>query len=232
VTADEWERCTDPQKMLKFLRGRASERKLRLFAASSCRRLGHRMDDVCRDAVAVAEQYADRAATAKDLTAANLSASGAYEAFLFGRGPRAGEAGAAYAAARATTPAPGRGKVRAAFANECAVAVVTAVVGSVGTADERPAQCRLLRDLFSPFRPVLLHPAWLAWHGGAIPKLAGAVYDGRELSSGHLDAACLAVLADMLEEGGATDVDLLGHLRGPGPHVRGCFAVDAILGKG
>jgi hypothetical protein len=38
-------------------------------------------------------------------------------------------------------------------------------------------------------------------------------------------------LADALEEAGCDSADLLGHLRGPGPHVRGCWAVDLILGK-
>jgi hypothetical protein len=39
------------------------------------------------------------------------------------------------------------------------------------------------------------------------------------------------VLADALEEAGCTDQTILGHLRGPVPHVRGCWAVDLILGK-
>jgi hypothetical protein len=46
-----------------------------------------------------------------------------------------------------------------------------------------------------------------------------------------VDVARLAILADMLEEAGCADAELLGHLRGPGPHVRGCGAVDALLGK-
>jgi hypothetical protein len=38
-------------------------------------------------------------------------------------------------------------------------------------------------------------------------------------------------LADALEEAGCTDANLLGHLRGPGPHALGCHALDAVLGK-
>ena len=62
--------------------------------------------------------------------------------------------------------------------------------------------------------------------------LARAAYDQRELPSGALDTTRLAVLADALEEAGCDQADLLTHLRGPGPHVRGCWVVDLILGKG
>jgi hypothetical protein len=90
-------------------------------------------------------------------------------------------------------------------------------------------QTGVLRDLFgNPFRPVVLDPSWRI---PAVVSLAQAAYDNRALPSGHLDQARLAVLADALEEAGCTDADLLGHLRGPGPHVRGCWAVDALLEK-
>jgi hypothetical protein len=52
------------------------------------------------------------------------------------------------------------------------------------------------------------------------------------LPSGELDPARLAVLADALLDASCDDVQLLEHLRGEGPHWRGCFAVDAVLGKG
>jgi hypothetical protein len=38
-------------------------------------------------------------------------------------------------------------------------------------------------------------------------------------------------LADALEDAGCTDADILSHLRSPGPHVRGCWALDLLLGK-
>jgi len=64
-----------------------------------------------------------------------------------------------------------------------------------------------------------------------VVALAQAAYDERELPAGTLDLARLAVLADALEEAGCTAQTILDHLRGPGPHVRGCWAVDLILGK-
>jgi hypothetical protein len=64
-----------------------------------------------------------------------------------------------------------------------------------------------------------------------VKKLAEAAYEERSLPAGTLNTQRLAVLADALEEAGCTDQTILDHLRGPGPHVRGCWAVDLILGK-
>jgi hypothetical protein len=94
---------------------------------------------------------------------------------------------------------------------------------------ERAVQVALFRCIFgNPFCPVSLSPAWLT---PAVLKLAQAAYDDRLLPSGLLDNTRLAVLADALEEGGCSNADLLSHLRGPGPHVRGCWALDLVLGK-
>jgi hypothetical protein len=67
---------------------------------------------------------------------------------------------------------------------------------------------------------------------GAVTQLARAAYGPRRVPKrGTLDPALLAALADALEDAGCNDADLLGHLRSPGPHVRGCWAVDLVLGK-
>jgi hypothetical protein len=132
---------------------------------------------------------------------------------------------------------PRRGKPVLPPVSEAVFAARCAVAGrkffKLSDMAETAAQQALLRDLFGPlpFRPVTIEPAWLAWHGGAVKRLAEAVYEERELPSGHLDAVRLTVLADMLEEAGCHDAELLGHLRGPGPHVRGCWAVDLLVGK-
>jgi hypothetical protein len=64
----EWLTCTAPQTMLEFLRGKVSDRKLRLFAVAAfkCRGFenqdGSTEDDVveeARQAVVIAERYAD-----------------------------------------------------------------------------------------------------------------------------------------------------------------------------
>ncbi len=93
-------------------------------------------------------------------------------------------------------------------------------------------QAELVRDVFgNPFRAVRFDPDWLSWHEGTIERLALAAYEERQLPSGELDGARLAVLADALEEAGCSDAEILGHLRNPGLHVRGCWAVDLLLSK-
>jgi len=96
--------------------------------------------------------------------------------------------------------------------------------------EERALQAALLRDLFgNPFRPVRLEAAWLT---PAVVSVARAVYEERDLPSGHLDPVRLAVLADALEEVGCDNSELPGHLRQPDQvHVRGCWALDAVLGE-
>ena len=59
----------------------------------------------------------------------------------------------------------------------------------------------------------------------------GVLSPGRELPGDHLDRSRHAILADVLEEAGCSDTDVLGHLRGPEPHVRGCWVVDLLLHK-
>jgi hypothetical protein len=103
-------------------------------------------------------------------------------------------------------------------------------MGAEAEEAERKFQCDLLRDLFgNPFHPTPLNPAWLTTPS---TSLARAAYEERNLPSGAVDGDRLAVLADALEEAGCSDVAILGHLRGRGPHYRGCWLVDALLGKG
>ena len=58
-----------------------------------------------------------------------------------------------------------------------------------------------------------------------MPKLAASVYEEQAFDR-------LPILADALEEAGCDDAELLAHLRGPGPHARGCWPLDTLLGKG
>src|SRR5260370_8564526 len=60
MTENEWLECTDPFPMLEFLRGKPSERKLRLFACGCCRGVLHLIKDKgCKTALEIIERYAD-----------------------------------------------------------------------------------------------------------------------------------------------------------------------------
>jgi hypothetical protein len=253
MTEAEWLACTDPQAMLKTLPARGNERKLRLFACACLRRIWHLLpfgqDE--RVALGMVEQFADGLIGKSEFDAfaaslggdeeeaedsseleealARMSAGNALHravetAYGFMRQPRR----------LATAPRQVR-RAALAVAREAARAVATAKVTGVqvgperaeAEAGERRCQSDLVRDLFGP-RPFRGRPApaprWLTWNGSTVVKLAQGTYDDRAPDR-------LPVLADALEEAGCADAGLLGDLRGPGPHVRGCWAVDLLLGK-
>lgn len=80
----------------------------------------------------------------------------------------------------------------------------------------------LLRDIFgNPFRPIAF---CLEWRTDTTVALARQMYESR-----NFDA--LPILADALQDAGCEDEQLLGHCRGSGPHVRGCWVIDLVLGK-
>jgi hypothetical protein len=80
----------------------------------------------------------------------------------------------------------------------------------------------LVRDIFgNPFRPVTFDPSWRT---DTAASLARQMYESREFS-------VMPILADALQDAGCGNPDILDHCRGVGPHVRGCWVVDLVLGK-
>lgn len=220
ITESEWLGCADPTPMLKYLRDKGSDRRLRLFAVACCRRIWHLIEEeTCTSAVEVAERYADdqatdaeRATTEGELDAASSAVEAAIYSTIAVEGRTA--EGACHAARSA-----------------CAAARKGSEWGNAEDAspEERYTQLTCLRDIFgNPFCRVSINPAWLT---STATSLATAAYEERDLPSGELDPERLAVLSDALEESGCANPDILEHLRSPGPHVRGCWALDSILGK-
>src|ERR1700731_4531216 len=77
MTEAEWLAGTDPTPMLEYLRGKASDRKLRLFAVACCRRFWNRFHaPSLRNAVEVAERFADGLATVDEMAASFDSVRG------------------------------------------------------------------------------------------------------------------------------------------------------------
>jgi len=88
--------------------------------------------------------------------------------------------------------------------------------------------CHIVRDSFAHiFHPASIHSSWRT---STALNVAKAAYQHRELPAGTLESNRLAVLADALEDAGCNNQFIIAHLRGPGTHVRGCWAVDLILG--
>jgi hypothetical protein len=212
MTEREWLESSDPQPMLEFVRGKASDRKLRLFACACGRcyldRVYKEPDPRILELMAlygekdrrildVEERYADGHSGMKALVAA-------YEA--------AGNDPVDASDAAHFDPYLNAYHINAHYMDR---------FGKVPEA-VRLAQCDLLRDLIgNPFRPVAVATAWLT---ATVQALAQGIYEERAFDG-------LPVLADALEEAGCTGSDILGHLRGSGPHVRGCWAIDLILAK-
>jgi hypothetical protein len=239
MTPDEWDNANDPQQMLTFLRdtGRLSDRKARLYCVAVCRRVWPMMrDERSRRAVEVAEQFADELPGGESLTIASAEAR---QVKRLDHGPddACGEwaATAALHAAWLDWFGSKYGYNSAVYTNRtaCHAAASRDVPPSTPecrkAADaEQAAQATLVRDIFNPYYTL---PPLLKLSNIDIVNLAQAAYDDRTLPAGTLAAARLAALADALEEAGCTDDELLGHLRSPGPHVRGCFALDLVLGR-
>jgi hypothetical protein len=227
--------------MLAFLRGKVSDRKLRLFAVTCCRRVWPLLtDERSHRAVRVAERYADEETDEEDLRLAGISAENVADAFASSSITARGDAqtSAACAAANTTVTA-------AAIAADYTSANVASVAFHAATADgapsaaqrrdaERDAQACLLREILGPlpFRDVRITPSILSWNDGIIVRMASAIYQERSLPDGFLDNTRLAILADALEEVGCTDQEILSHCRQQElVHVRGCWLIDLLLSK-
>jgi hypothetical protein len=87
---------------------------------------------------------------------------------------------------------------------------------------ERLAQCEIIRCVFAnPFRPVAFHPRWRT---ADVVGVARGIYEDRAFDR-------LPLLADALMDAGCADDQVPSHCRSDGPHVRGCWVVDLVLGK-
>jgi hypothetical protein len=228
MTEAEWLACTDPERMLIHLSHRADklDRKLRLFAVACCYRLSDSFPGPCsRRALEVAERYADGQSSPDELERQSNGARTEQHAASSAVVTLASAAAAEAASARAWSAAR-----KASLQSAWCVGEKAGLQAGIA---ERHGQCTLLRDIIgNTFRPSPPLPAAvLAWSNRTVPRIAQGIYDERQMPQGTLDNARLAILADALLDAGCDDEDLITHCRSHEAHVRGCWAVDLILGR-
>jgi hypothetical protein len=210
MTEQEWLACKSPKPMLEFLEGKASHRKLRLFACACCHHPAVRrlLNKEARALVDVADRFAEGHGAWEDvLTAAQRAPKG-------GVGERPSSPGRRSPASHAERAAQSLAEEDG---WEAAWEVMREGANLLGS-----SASDLLRDIMgNPFRSASLSPGWRT--AAVIPK-AQAIYEDRSFER-------LPDLAEALEEAGCDLAELLAHLRAAGPHLRGCWALDLILGK-
>lgn len=221
MTEAEWLALTDLKPMLEFIRSRASERKLLLFCCACCRSIWQLIpDERSRSAVVTVERFADGRASREELKTAENAALEAEEesdangaaavSYLFQyMHTRTAQFVAEFAHTEFAAPETLSGLDRSTI--------------DVRKDEERRRQTHILRDIFGPllFWPVTADPSWFT---SDVVALATGVYQDRAFDR-------LPILADALEDAGCDNPDILDHCRSDGPHVRGCWVVDLILGK-
>jgi hypothetical protein len=236
MTEEQWQTGTDPAPMLEFLQSsaRADERKLRLFCCAVSRRVwSWIVAEGLEQAVAVSERYADALASAEDLALASWQAEQTAEvlsdhcpAGYLAEPPSVlvreyGKRAYAVAAVQAATE-PTCDVAAALEAARASQEVMVLEADESCRSEEQHGQCDLLRCLWgNPFRLAIANRAWRTPVVLQLAEAADEAYRWEDLP----------ILADALEEAGCTDVQMLNHLRAPGPHGRGCHVVDTLLGK-
>ncbi|WP_438032127.1 hypothetical protein [Sorangium sp. So ce204] len=255
MTETEWLVCTRTNPMLRFLLGlgpkeqrvvdittfpacRGSDRKMRLFACACYYRVRALLpDELAEAAVETARRHADGLATLEELQAAEALVRQALDA-LEGRW-RASH-GAERISLQPThdalalslqvvrSQAPKAAYYASSNAHLAAAAIANPGAASgdasftASSAAEERAQAGVLRDIFgNPFRAVAFDPDWRT---STAVGLAGQMYESRAFEP-------MPLLADALLDAGCEDADVLGHCRGDGPHVRGCWVIDSLLGR-
>jgi hypothetical protein len=220
MTEAEWLTVPEPRALLWSLRPGWTDRKLRLFGCACVRRVWSLLDAKARAAVELAERYADRLVTDTALLSAReelaLEVNGPVGRDL----PRPMAARAAACLLYTNDEAYDERAAYDWLVEEGAADFSADAIED--RAGERAVQAMLIRDIFgNPFRQ---RPVDSIRMPPAVLSLARSIYDDQTFDR-------MPELADAIEGVGLEDVDVLAHCRELGPHVRGCWVIDLILGK-
>ncbi|VTR96252.1 Uncharacterized protein OS=Sorangium cellulosum (strain So ce56) GN=sce5710 PE=4 SV=1 [Gemmata massiliana] len=215
MTEAQWLDSAHPEMMLRYIqRVVPNDRTWRIFAVRCCERVRHLLpDERCRDALDTCARFTEGSASASDLAAAEDASNAAFTEF--DDSLRETAAAAIHAACL-----PNDMHLYAPCATRQAALLVWP---RLQRKLEYRWQASVLRDLFgNPFRPVSFSPDYRT---STAVALAAQMYEARDFSA-------MPILADALQDAGCDSADMLDHCRGPGPHVRGCWVVDQVLGRG
>jgi hypothetical protein len=202
----------------KVTRTKLGKRKLRLYACGCCRLIWDQLQDRrLRDAVEIAERFAEGQATKEELEAAHSNTGELWVGGLERDAPGVQQRTAA-CLARDTL------KVNAFSAAFYMTVYPVPLAGCFETARGETLLCNLIRCVFgNPFRaPPAINRNWVEWNNGIIRKLAASIYQERRFQE-------LGVLADALSDAGCDNEEILGHCRQLGAdHCRGCWVLDLL----
>jgi hypothetical protein len=228
MTEADWLDCPTAERLLRYLKGQASERKLRLFGVACCWRAWSMLDGRERDAVEVVEQFADSLCGAEQLAVARSRTRPSLAGVAVRAAAQPPKTAGCWGGMRDTARAVVEAICHGPTWHAAPISERLDVCESLRVA-ERQAQADLLRCIFGGlFHPIFVDPAWQV---PALRSMTEAAYVDRQVPDVTLDPARLAVLSDALEDAGCAEVTILSHLRAPGPHVRGCWVIDRLLGK-
>ncbi len=227
---ERWQRSKNPYTLAQLAKQRGVEdpRKFRLVAAALIRRVWSKLNAEQRQALEVVERYADGKASYTEMRVAvqGMRIPGYRSQPLLVEAARR-DAWSALAEAMGTLLGVLWSGAPNDLEEECSFVLGSSWIKKDEWRQECATFCHVVRDSFANvFQPVSILPLWRT---STVQALAQAAYEQRELPAGTLESSRLAVLADALEEAGCDDEVILGHLRGPGPHVSGCWLIDLVL---
>ncbi|MDY3562256.1 hypothetical protein R5W23_003718 [Gemmata sp. JC673] len=223
MTEAEWLAATDPTPMLAFIRSKVSERKLRLFAVACCQGACRLLQSQrFQNAIEMSELFADGLASDGKLRKARSQARESARLILSpGRVPPWSRAVRILSARSMVISVCSRNidEVIQALSHVC-VTADSSESDELNRKLERQHRAAVLREVVQ-FRPVAADPLWLT---STVLALAEGIYAANAFDR-------LPILADALQDVGCSSDDILSHLRSDGPHVKGCWALDGVLGK-
>jgi hypothetical protein len=223
MTEEDWFTTTNPYDITHHKHSR-DDRKRRLMACACLRRVfGSTLDHQLLTLVGAAEEYADGMVSSSELVALRKSVRKHFHAHDVSEHEK-------FQLQYHTTKAALMVSEKEFMNFKMALEQCQFAQGSLDRSlwdlsieAERRAQRQIGREIFqNPYRPITFNSSWRT---STAVALAESIYTDRAFDR-------LPILADALEDAGCDAAELLAHFRGPELHVRGCWALDLVLGKG